>query len=146
VDVEKSNNCLKGFENSSADNYININVQGNIGYCLKGSVNMKTTTPSFILELPLDTNTVQEGLNCLDLIRQSKDFQEIQKLPKTIDGEPNKEITEAFKELNKKYEFTDYEILSIGTRIKTEDVSYKGWQKRYCRSINMRATSMFMNI
>jgi putative transposase len=136
--VEKSNNCLKGFENSAADNYININVQGKMSYWLKGSVNMKTTTPSFILELPLDTNPVQEstilvridtgrqlynaclgeGLNRLDLIRQSKDFQEIQKLPKTIDGEPNKERIEAFHELDKKYKFTDYDIqhYAVGIR------------------------------
>ena len=33
----------------------------------------------------------------------------------------------------------------MGTRIQTENVSYKGWQKRYGRSINMRAPSMFMN-
>src|SRR5659263_674538 len=33
----------------------------------------------------------------------------------------------------------------MGTRIKTEKVPYKGWQKRYGRSINMRAPSMFMN-
>jgi putative transposase len=51
-----------------------------------------------------------EALNHLDLIWQSKDFQEIQKLPKTIDGEPNKERTEAFKQLNKKYEFTEYDL------------------------------------
>ena len=37
------------------------------------------------------------------------------------------------------------EIIAMGTRIQTENVSYKGWQKRYGRSINMRAPSMFMN-
>jgi len=37
------------------------------------------------------------------------------------------------------------EIIAMGTRIQTEKVSYKGWQKRYGRSINMRAPSMFMN-
>jgi putative transposase len=99
---------------------------------------MKTTTPSFILELPLKTTPIQEstilvrldtgrqlynaclgeGLDRLDLIQQSKDYQEIQKLPKTIDGEPNKERTEAFKQLNKKYAFTDYDIqhYAVGVR------------------------------
>jgi transposase len=91
---------------------------------------MRTKTPSFILELPLKTTSsdestvlvrldtgrqlynacVGEALNHLDLIRQSKDFQEIQKLPKTIDGEPNKERTEAFKQLNQKYGFTEYDL------------------------------------
>ncbi len=99
---------------------------------------MKTTTPSVILELPLRITPIQEstilvrldtgrqlynaclgeGLNRLDLIRQSRDYQEIQKLPKTIDGEPNKERTKAFKQLNKKYAFTDYDIqhYAVGVR------------------------------
>jgi transposase len=37
------------------------------------------------------------------------------------------------------------EIIATGTQIKTENVSYKGWQKRYGRSIGMRAPSMFMD-
>jgi len=95
-------------------------------------------TPSFILELPLHTKPVQEStilvrldtgrqlynaclgecLNRLDLIQQSKEYQEIQKLPKTINGEPNKERTEAFKQLNKKYTFTDYDIQHYATGIR----------------------------
>lgn len=98
----------------------------------------RAKTPSFILELPLHTNPVQEStilvrldtgrqlynaclgetLNCLDLIRQSKEFQETQKLPKTIDGEPNKERTEAFKQLDKKYKFTEYDIHHYATGIR----------------------------
>ncbi len=90
----------------------------------------QSKTPSFITELPLKTTPVQEstilvrldtgrqlyntclgeGLTRLDLIRQSKEFQEIQKLPKTVDGEPNKERTKAFTQLNKKYQFTEYDI------------------------------------
>lgn len=99
---------------------------------------MRSTTPSFITELPLKTTAsdestilvrldagrqlynacLGEALNHLDLIWQSKDFQEIQKLPKTINGELNKERTEAFKQLNKKYEFTDYDIqhYAVGVR------------------------------
>lgn len=88
----------------------------------------KQQTPSFITELPLRTTPVQEsvilvrldtgrqlynaclgeGLRRLDFIRQSKDFQEIIKLPKTVAGEPNKERTKAFRELNKKEDFTQY--------------------------------------
>lgn len=99
---------------------------------------MKCNTPSFILELPLKTIPVQEStilvrldvgrqvynaclrecIKRLDLIQQSKEFQEIQNLPKTIDGELNKERTEAFKQLNLKYEFTEYDIqhYAIGIR------------------------------
>jgi len=91
---------------------------------------MRSKTPSFITELPLKTTSVHEstilvrldtgrqlynaclgeGLNRLDLIRQSRDFREIQKLPKTKDGEPNKERTKAFIQLNNKYRFTEYDI------------------------------------
>jgi putative transposase len=87
-------------------------------------------TPSFILELPLHTKPVQESkilvrldigrqlynaclgeaLKRLELIRQSKNFQEIIKLPKTKDGELDKERTDAFKQLNQKYKFTEYDI------------------------------------
>ncbi len=96
------------------------------------------TTPSFITELPLKTTPVhestilvrydagrqvlnaciREGQERLALIRQSKDFQEIQKLPKTIDGGQNKERTEAFKQLNKKHGFTDYDLqhYAVGIR------------------------------
>ena len=37
------------------------------------------------------------------------------------------------------------QIIAIGTRVKTEDVSYKGWQKLFGKSIGMRAPSMFIN-
>jgi putative transposase len=99
---------------------------------------MRSDTPSFTTELPLKTTSSDESttlvrldtgrqlynaclgecLNRLSLIRQSKDFQEIQKLPKTINNEPNKERTEAFKQLNKKHKFTDYDIqhYAIGIR------------------------------
>ncbi len=78
---------------------------------------MKSKTPSFVLELPLNTNPVQEftilvrleagrqlynaclgeTLKRLDLLRRSKDFQEIRTLSKGVDR------TEAFKDLNKKF-------------------------------------------
>jgi len=91
---------------------------------------MKITTPSFITEFPLKTTSsdestilvrldtgrqlynacLGEGLNRLDLIRQSKDFQEIMKLPKTMNGKPSKERTKAFNILNKKENFTEYSL------------------------------------
>jgi putative transposase len=94
--------------------------------------NMKSKTPSFVLKLPLNTNPVQEStilvrleagrqlynaclgetLKRLDLLRQSKDFQEIRKLPKGAHR------MEAFKDLNKKFEFTQYDIhhYAVGIR------------------------------
>ncbi|WAM22641.1 MAG: hypothetical protein OI715_00680 (plasmid) [Candidatus Methanoperedens sp.] len=99
---------------------------------------LKSETSSFILELPLHTSSKDEStilvrldigrqlynaclgecLNRLALIQQSKDFEEIQKHPKTVNGKPNKERTEAFKQLNQKYAFTDYDIqhYAIGIR------------------------------
>ncbi len=85
---------------------------------------MKPKTPSFILELPLRTIPVQEStilirleagrqlynaclgeaLKRLDLLRQSKEFQEIRTLPK---GKPR---AQAFNDLNKKFEFTQYSL------------------------------------
>ena len=93
---------------------------------------MKSKTPSFVLELPLNTNTVQESkilirleagrqlyntclgetLRRLNLLRQSKDFQEIRKLPR------GDERTEAFKALNKEFGFREYDIhrYAVGIR------------------------------
>jgi hypothetical protein len=132
---QKSYNCLESSEILAAGSYINL--QDNIVSCLE-ITKMRTKTPSFILELPLRTNPVQEstilvrldtgrqlynaclgeGLTRLDLIRQSKDFHEIQKLPKTKDGESNKERTDAFKQLNQKYQFTEYDIHHYAAEIR----------------------------
>jgi putative transposase len=93
---------------------------------------MKSTTPSFILELPLKTTPVQEStilvrldsgrqlynaclgesLKRLDLLRQSKEFQQIRTLPR---GETR---TEVFKSLNMEFEFTEYNIhhYAVGIR------------------------------
>ncbi len=99
---------------------------------------MKTKTPSFITELPLKTTSADEAtilvrldagrqlyhaclgeaLKRLALIQQSKEYQEIQKLPKTINGEQNPDRTKAFKELNKKEGFTDYDIQHYATGIR----------------------------
>jgi len=99
---------------------------------------MKSKTPSFITELPLKTTSADEAtilvrldagrqlyhaclgesMERLALIQQSKEYQRIQKLPKTINGEPNKERTKAFNELNRKEEFTDYAIQHYATGIR----------------------------
>lgn len=99
---------------------------------------MKSKTPSFILELPLHTTPAQEStilvrldtgrqlynaclgesLKRLALLRQSKEFQEIIKLPKIKDGDKNKERTERFKQLNKNHKFTEYDIHHYATMIR----------------------------
>lgn len=86
-------------------------------------------TPSFILELSLNTNPshesiiltrletgrqilnacIGESLRRLNLIKQSKEYQRIIKLPKGK-GKEGKERAKAFKELNKKFGFTDADI------------------------------------
>jgi transposase len=98
----------------------------------------KAKTPSFILELGLEVNTPDEAeLNkrfeaarqlynaCLDeakrrleLLRQSKEFQEARKMPKTVDGQPNRERTEAFKALNAKFGFSEYDLHIYATKIR----------------------------
>jgi len=120
----------------------------------------KAKTASFILELSLETNARDEAkLNkrfeaarqlynaCLDeakrrleLLRQSKEFQEARNMPKTlglrlglsrseatyrnpkrietINGKPNKERTEAFKALNAKFSFSEYDLHAYTTQIR----------------------------
>ena len=77
----------------------------------------KAKTPSFILELALETSPHDEAeLNarfeaarqlynaCLDeakrrleLLRQSKEFQEVRKMPKNLNGKSNKERAERLR-------------------------------------------------
>ena len=98
----------------------------------------KQQTPSFITELPLKTTSADEStilirldagrqlyhaclgeaLERLAFIQQSKEYQRIKKLPKTIDGKPNKERTKLFNKLNKKEKFTDYDIQHYATGIR----------------------------
>ena len=98
----------------------------------------KSKTPTFILELALETSSHEEAeLNarfeaarqlynaCLDeakrrleLLRQSKDFQEARKMPKTVGGKPNKERTDAFKSLNTRFGFSEYSIIIYATKIR----------------------------
>jgi putative transposase len=99
---------------------------------------MRSETPSFVTELPLKTTSsdeatilirmdtgrqlyhacLGEALERLGLIQQSKEYQEIQKLPKTINGKQNKERTKAFNDLNRKEGFTDYDIQHYATGIR----------------------------
>ena len=99
---------------------------------------MRSETPSFVTELPLKTTSADEAtilvrldagrqlyhaclgeaLECLAYIQQLKEYQAIKKLPKTINGEPNKERTKAFNELNKKEGFNDYAIQHYATGIR----------------------------
>ncbi len=85
---------------------------------------MKSETPSFVLELPLKTTSIQEtiiltrleagrhlynaclgeALKRLDLIRQSREFQKVIGLPE------GKERTARFQHLNKEYGFTEYAL------------------------------------
>jgi len=98
----------------------------------------KSKTPTFILELALETSAHDEAeLNarfeaarqlynaCLDeakrrlnLLRQSKGFQKTRKMPKTVKNKRNKKRTEAFKELNTTFEFTEYDIHHYATQIR----------------------------
>ena len=98
----------------------------------------KAKTPSFILELGLEVNAheetelnkrfeaarqlynacLDEAKQRLDLLRQSKAFQEARSMPKTINGKSNKARTEAFKELNAKFGFTEYDLHAYATKIR----------------------------
>ena len=98
----------------------------------------KPKTPTFILELALETSPHDEvELNarfeaarqlynaCLDeakrrleLLRQSKEFQNARKMPKTINGKSNKERTEAFKKLNARFDFSEYSLHIYATKVR----------------------------
>src|SRR5659263_770625 len=99
---------------------------------------MKSRTPSFITELPVKNTSADEGtilvrldtgrqlyqaclgeaLERLALIKKSKEYQAIKKLPKTISRKHNPERTEAFKALNRKEGLTDYAIQHYATGIR----------------------------
>jgi len=103
----------------------------------------KSTTPSFILELGLKVKAHEEAfLNkrfevarqlynaCLSEakrrlsnLRQSKEFQKARKMPKTVNGKSNKERTEAFKALNAKFGFSEYNLHAFVTQIRNSWIS-----------------------
>lgn len=130
-------------------------------------------TPSFVTELPLKTTSADEAtilvrldagrqlyhaclgesLKRLGLIQQSKEYQEIQKLPKTSNGKPNPERTRAFNELNKKEGFTDYDIQHYATRIRNswleEHINANIAQKlatRAFKAVQKKAFGMAKNV
>jgi len=98
----------------------------------------KSKTPTFILELALETSAhdeaelnarfeaarqlynacLDESLRRLNLLRQSKGFQKARKMPKTVKTKRNKERTEAFKVLNTTFKFTEYDIIIYATTIR----------------------------
>jgi len=98
---------------------------------------MKSKTPSFVMELPLKTTQTQEStilvrleagrqlynaclgeaLKRLDLIRQSKEYQEIMLHPK------GKERTDGFKHLNLECGFTEYALHDYVSRIRDSWIS-----------------------
>jgi len=98
----------------------------------------KSKTPTFILELALETSPHDETeLNarfeaarqlynaCLDeakrrlgLMRQSNEFQYARRMPKTVQGKRNKGRSSAFKALNAKFGFSEYDITIFSTKIR----------------------------
>jgi transposase len=98
----------------------------------------KAKTPSFILELGLETDAHEEAfLNkrfeaarqlynaCLsevkrrlDLLRQSKEYESARSMPKASEGKPNKERIEAFKALNASFGFSEYDLHAYATKIR----------------------------
>jgi transposase len=98
----------------------------------------KAKTPSFILELGLEVNAHEEAeLNkrfeaarqlynaCLDeakqrleLLRQSKEYQEARSMPRTENGKQNSKRTEAFKALNTRFGFTEFSFHAYSAEIR----------------------------
>jgi len=96
----------------------------------------KSKTPTFILELALKTSPhdeaeldarfeaarqlynacLDEAKRRLDLLRQSNEFKHAKRMPKTVKGKRNKGRTEAFKELNAKFGFSEYDIHLYATK------------------------------
>jgi len=103
----------------------------------------KAKTPSFILELAIVSNAhesaelnkqfeaarqlynacLDEAKRRLDLLHQSKEFKEARSMPKTVNGKPNKERTSAFKALNAKFGFSEYDIHAYATKIRNSWIS-----------------------
>jgi len=98
----------------------------------------KSKTPTFILELALETSPHDEAeLNArfeaarqlynacldeakrrLDLLRQSNEFKHAKRMPKTVKGKRNKGRSLAFKALNAKFGFSEYDITIFSTKIR----------------------------
>jgi len=98
----------------------------------------KSKTPTFILELALETSPhdeaeldarfeaarqlynacLDESKRRLDLLRQSNEFNHARRMPKTVKDKRNKGRSLAFKELNAKFGFSEYSIIIYATTIR----------------------------
>jgi len=98
----------------------------------------KSKTPTFILELALDTSPhdevelnarfeaarqlynacLDESKRRLDLLRQSNEFNHAKRMPKTVKGKRNKVRSLAFKALNAKFGFSEYSIMNHAKKIR----------------------------
>ena len=92
----------------------------------------KSSTPSFILELPVKTDDSQarilqkrfeaarqiynaclgESMRRLNLIRQSKTYQKARKMPK------GKERSQLFRDLNLRFDFSEYSLWAYSTKLR----------------------------
>jgi len=61
---------------------------------------------------------LDEAKRILELLRQSKEFQDAKRMPRTVKGKRNKGRTEAFKALNAKFGFSEYDIHIYATTIR----------------------------
>jgi len=103
----------------------------------------KSKTPTFILELALETSPhdeveldarfeaarqlynacLDEAKRRLALLRQSHEFKHARRMPRTVKGKRNKGRTEAFKALNDKFGFSEYSIIIYATTIRNSWIS-----------------------
>lgn len=115
--------------------------------------NAKNKSDSFILELPLRVNPAQESsllvrLDCarqlynaclsealrrLNLMRESKAFNESRKLPK------GKDKTASFRELNEKYGFREYDLHSFAAKVKNKCHFKQHLDINTCQKVATRA-------
>jgi hypothetical protein len=106
----------------------------------------RSSTPSFVLELPLVVQPREErkllaafeagrrlynaclgeALHRLDQMRSSEDWHRAQALPKWVDKKRNPERRVAFKAVNREYQFTPAAVSAFGTQCKNR----AGWQDR----------------
>ena len=98
----------------------------------------KKTTSSFILELGLETNAhesaellkrfeaarqlynacLSEAKRRFELLHQSKEYLKARSMSKCVNGKPNSKRTEAFKTLNAKFGFSEYDLHAHATEIR----------------------------
>ncbi len=98
----------------------------------------RSTTPTFITEVPLKVSVSEErvllarleagrqlynavlgeAVRRVNLIKQSKAYQQACKLPKLIKGEPNPERSDAFRKAWIAYDFSDYSLQSVAINIR----------------------------